>query len=98
MTNDLAQLDANATQKEYGIRFVIEQLHRELKQKRGIDQCEYRKGRIQRNHIASAFLVWIKLKQIAYQTSQTVYQLKEGLLKNYLIDQLKNSYILMNFT
>ena len=77
VTNDLAQLDANAVQKEYGIRFMIEQLHRELKQTIGIDQCECRKGRIQRNHIASAFLVWVKLKQIAYQTSQTVYQLKE---------------------
>ncbi len=97
VTNDLAQLDANATQKEYGIRFMIEQLHRELKQTTGIDQCECRKGRIQRNHIASAFLVWIKLKQIAYQTCQTIYQLKEGLLKNYLIDQLKNPSIPMNF-
>jgi hypothetical protein len=97
VTNDLAQLDANAAQKEYGIRFTIEQLHRELKQTTGIDQCECRKGRIQRNHIASAFLVWIKLKQIAYQTSQTVYQLKESLLKNYLIEQLKNPYIPMNF-
>lgn len=27
-TNDLTQLDASATQKEYGIRFMIEQLHR----------------------------------------------------------------------
>jgi DDE superfamily endonuclease len=97
VTNDLAQLDANAAQKEYGIRFLIEQLHRELKQTTGIDQCQRRKGRIQRNHIASAFLVWIKLKQIAYQTSQTVYQLKESLLKNYLIDQLRNPYIHMNF-
>jgi hypothetical protein len=97
VTNDLAQLDANAAQKEYGIRFLIEQLHRELKQTTGIDQFECRKGRIQRNHIASVFLVWVKLKQIAYQTSQTVYQLKEGLLKNYLIDQLKNPFILMNF-
>jgi len=97
VTNDLAQLDANAAQKEYGIRFLIEQLHRELKQTTGIDQCECRKGRIQRNHVASAFLVWIKLKQIAYQTSQTVYQLKEGLLKNYLIEQLRNPHIHMNF-
>jgi len=47
---------------------MIEQLHRELKQTTEIDQCECRKGRIQRNHIASAFLVWVKLKQIAYQT------------------------------
>jgi hypothetical protein len=97
VTNDLAQSHASAAQKEYGIRFMIEQLHRELKQTTGIDQCECRKGRIQRNPIASAFLVWIKLKQIAYQTSQTVYQLKEGLLKNYLIDQLKNPFIHMNF-
>jgi hypothetical protein len=35
-------------------------------------------------------LVWVKLKALAAQTSRTVYQLKHGLLDDYLIQQLKN--------
>ncbi len=34
-------------------------------------------------------LVWLRLKQWAYSTEQTVYQLKHGLVSNYLIQQLK---------
>ncbi|NEQ21858.1 MAG: hypothetical protein F6K28_22185 [Microcoleus sp. SIO2G3] len=34
-------------------------------------------------------LVWLRLKQLAYSTGQTVYQLKDELLSNYLIQQLK---------
>ena len=33
--------------------------------------------------------VWIRLKNLAYQTGQTVYQNKHRLLSNYLIQQLK---------
>ena len=42
------------------------------------------------NHIACAMLVWARLIQIAYQTGQTIYQIKNGLLDDYLIAQLKN--------
>ncbi len=34
-------------------------------------------------------LVWRLLKHLAYQTGQTVYQIKHNLLSNYLIQQLK---------
>jgi hypothetical protein len=37
-----------------------------------------------------AGLVWLRLKQLAYSTGQTVYQLNHGLLSNYLIQQLKH--------
>lgn len=76
---------------------MIETLHRELKQVTGIEQCQCRKQRIQRNHIACAFLVWVRLKAIVYKTGQTIYQLKQGLLKNYLIEQLRSPAFTMNF-
>ena len=63
----------------------IEQFHRELKQLTGVESCQCRLARIQRNHINCAMLVGIKLKDLAYKTGQTVYQLKYGLLSNYLI-------------
>jgi hypothetical protein len=40
-------------------------------------------------------LVWVKFKALAAQTRRTVYQLKHGLLDDYLIQQLKNPSIKM---
>ncbi len=77
------------------VRWKIEEFHRELKQLTGIEACECRKARIQRNHIGCAMLVWLRLKQLAYSTGRTVYQLKYGLLSNYLIQQLKHPVIAM---
>lgn len=39
-----------------------------IKQITGIDSCQCRKARLQKNHIACAILVWIRLKNLAYQT------------------------------
>lgn len=91
VTNDLAQASTEATQQACGFRWQIEQLHREGKQVTGLEACQCRKARIQRHHIGCAFLVWVNLKRLATQTSQTVYQLKHGLLDDYLCQQLKNS-------
>ncbi|PZV11792.1 MAG: transposase, partial [Leptolyngbya sp.] len=43
------------------------------------------------------FLVWVKLKGLAIQTGQTVYQLKHGLLDDYLCQQLKSPALKMTF-
>jgi len=88
-TNDRAQDSTDAVQEVCGIRWKIEEFHRELKQLTGVESCQCRKARIQRNHIGCAMLVWLRLKDLAYKTGQTVYQLKHGLLSNYLIEQLK---------
>lgn len=98
VTNDPSQHCSDDTKKVCAIRWLIEQFHRELKQLTGVERCECRKQRIQRNHIACAMLVWVRLKQIAYNTGQTVYQLKKGLLRNYLVQQLKNPTISMGFS
>jgi hypothetical protein len=54
-----------------------------------LEGCQYRKARIIRNHIACAILVWIRLKQVVNETKKTFYQLKHGLLADYLRQQLK---------
>ena len=89
VTNDLTQSQADDVQEVCAIRWKIEEFHRELKQLTGIESCQCRKARIQRNHIACALLVWVRLKSLAEKTCQTVYQIKHGLLSNYLIEQLK---------
>lgn len=95
VTNDPAADSTQATQEVCGFRWKIEQLHREGKQLTGLERCQCRKARIQRNHIGCALLVWIRLKELAIQTGHTVYQIKHGLLDDYLIQQLKNPSIKM---
>lgn len=96
VTNDSTQQSTEATQQACGFRWKIEQVHREAKQLTGLEHCQCRKARIQRNHIGCAFLVWVRLKEVATQTGQTIYQLKHGLLDNYLIQQLKNPSLNMS--
>jgi len=95
VTNDWAQESTEATQEACGFRWKIEQLHREGKQVTGLERCQCRKARIQRNHIGGAFLVWVRLKALAAQTGRTVYQLKHGLLDDYLMQQLRNPSLRM---
>lgn len=89
VTNDLDQTSTADTQKECAVRWTVEQFHREAKQVTGIEQCQCRSARMQRNHIGCAMLVWARMKQIAEQTAQTIYQVKFGQLSDYLIQQLK---------
>ena len=89
ITNDKTQESVAATEEACSHRWRIEQLHREGKQLTGWEKCQCRLARIQRNHIGCALLVWVRLKAIAAQTGKTMYQLKEGLLDDYLIEQLR---------
>jgi len=95
-TNDISQCSTDATKDKCGIRWKIEEFHRELKQIIGIEKCECRKQRIQRNHIACCMLVWINLKDCAYKCKTTIYRLKNGLLDNYLTKELKRPTISIN--
>lgn len=94
-TNDLSQDSAHDTQDVCDQRWKIEQLHREVKQVTGIERCQCRKARIQRNHIACAFLVWIRLHQVAHQTTRSIYKVKSDLLSDYLRQQLRSPSIPM---
>ena len=93
--NDPTQASTQATRQVCGFRWKIEQLHREAKQVTGLEHCQCRKARIQRNHIACALLVWVRLAELASQTKQTLYQLKHGLLDDYLSKQLRNPSLRM---
>ena len=98
ITNDKTQESMDAVKKECGIRWKIEEFHREEKQLTGIESCQCRKARIQRNHINCAIFVWVKLKQIAYSTQKTVYEIKHSLLSNYLKKELKSPSTVMSFS
>ena len=88
VTNELEQDSLKAVEQISSLRWCVEQLHREEKQLTGIEESQCRLARAQRNHILAATLVWTRLKQLAYSYAQTVYQLKKGLLDDYLRQQL----------
>ncbi len=88
-TNDITQDSTKAAEEKSSTRWQIEQLHREIKQVTGIQQCQCRKAKCQRNHITMAVLVWNRFKVFAYQTQQSVYALKKALLDDYMVQQLK---------
>lgn len=90
ITNDLSQNSTNATQDACAIRWKIEQFHRELKQLTGVEKCQCRKARIQRNHIACAVLVWIRLTALARNSMKTIYQIKHELMSGYLRQELRS--------
>jgi DDE superfamily endonuclease len=97
VTNDMTQDDTAATHSVCGFRWKIEQFHREVKQITGLELCQCRLGRSQRNHFGCAVLVWMRLKSIASQTGQTVYQLKQNLLDDYMRAVLRDPPIKMAF-
>jgi hypothetical protein len=92
-TNELTQNSSDVAKENREIRWKVEEFHRELKQVTGVENCQCRKNRLQRNHIGCAMLVWTKLKLVAYETKRSIYQVKFGLLQDYLKNQLKNPSI-----
>jgi hypothetical protein len=97
VTNDLSCDSSQQARRHCKVRWKIEEFHREIKQLTGIESCQCRKGIIQKNHIGCAMLVWAKLKQLAYQTGKTIYQLKHSLLDDYMIQALANPTLQLNF-
>jgi hypothetical protein len=89
VTNDLSQDDTEAAQQESSQRWKIEQFHREAKQLTGLEHCQCRLNRSQRNHICASLLVWSCLSDLAHKAGQTLYSLKYGLLADYLKLQLR---------
>ena len=96
-TNDVTQTSAQDTQEVCALRWKVEQFHREAKQVTGIERCQCRLARIQRNHIGCAILVWIRLKHVAHETASTIYRVKHGLLDDYLCSQLRSPAVRMQF-
>jgi hypothetical protein len=93
VTNDVNQSDDGDTRRICRIRWKIEEFHRELKQLTGIESCQCRKAIQQKNHIGCAMLVWARLKNLAYQTRKTVYELCHGQFDS-MVTQLLASPVL----
>ena len=90
ITNDNTCKTSDDARNACAIRWKIEQLHREGKQLTGIEKCQCRKARIQRNHILCSWLAWLELAKQAYRKGVSLYRLKDSLLDAYLTSELRN--------
>lgn len=88
--DDRTSLEAEAVRAAQGVRWKVEQFHRELKGVTGVDACQCRTARSQRNHIGCALLVWLSFKRQATRLFSSVYALKQALLDDYIKQQLRN--------
>jgi IS4 transposase len=88
LTNDLSETTSEQIAQKQKMRWHIESFHRESKQLTGIEKCQCRKALSQRTHIFCAMLVWNKIKEIAYDTFVSAYQVKIEPLRKYLINEL----------
>lgn len=62
-------------------RWDIEVYHRELKQTCGLERCQSRTGRTQRNHIAFSMIAWISMSAIRRQLGLSLYQQQWDVVK-----------------
>jgi len=62
IVTNLSQNSTDEVQEANAVRWKVEEFHRGVKQLTGIEACQCRKARIQRNHIACAILAWTNLK------------------------------------
>lgn len=76
--------DPDLVIRKNGIRWRIEELHRELKQNALIDRCQARTSRAQRNHIACAYRAVIQLRYISKISGLNPYKIKEVLRQDAL--------------
>jgi hypothetical protein len=88
--------DTDTVLRHIKARWTIEAYHRELKQTCGLERCQARSSRAQRNHIASSILAWIAQWRrcranfvSAYQAKWNIIQYAIKLFMSYLWDYYK---------
>lgn len=65
------------------VRWQVEEFHRAYKQLTGSEKCQCRAARFQRNHLACCYHTWLSLKIKAKELIQSLYQIRNGVLKSF---------------
>lgn len=79
-SNDLS-LDVETLQQHWSHRWNIETFHRGIKQTTGIEKCQSRTQRAQRNHILAAFLAFLRLEWERIQEGTSWYEQKHSITR-----------------
>lgn len=69
-------------------RWSVEVYHREVKQTCGIEHCQARTGRAQRNNIFLA-AAWFEQQKLHITQNITLYQQNWSMIKNAIQEQIK---------
>lgn len=77
------------TEKIVKARWSIEVYHRELKQTCGIERCQARTGRAQRNHICLAVSTWLEMNKRRVNEKVSLYQQTWEYIKNSIRDNIR---------
>lgn len=87
----------NSTRKDVErlvkIRWSVEVYHRELKQTCGLERCQSRTGRSQRNHIGLSVLSWIRKATRRSVTNLSMYQQQWNIIKHSVAQSLKQEFM-----
>jgi hypothetical protein len=70
-------------------RWSVEVYHREIKQTCGIERCQSRTGRAQRNHIFMAIAAWFEQHKLRIKHKTTLYQQNWNVVKRAIQEQIK---------
>ena len=71
-------------------RWSVEVYHREVKQTCGIERCQARTGRAQRNHIFLAIAAWFEQHKIRLKDKKTLYQQKWEMMQVTIREKIEN--------
>ena len=74
-------------------RWLVEVYHREIKQTCGIERCQARTGRAQRNHIFLAISAWVQQHKRRLTERITLYQQNWNIIKNAIQQHIKHLLI-----
>lgn len=93
-TNDLA-MDEGMRQHNAEVSFAIENYHRELKQFCGVEKCQARSERAQRNHIGRALRALLRLEWHFFTTGISAFEAKMRLVRDAVRSYLGRPFIVL---
>lgn len=89
ITTNLENPTREQIEKIVKARWSIEVYHRELKQTCGIESCQARTGRAQRNHICLAVLAWLDMNKRRINEKITLYQQTWEVIKTSIQNNIR---------
>jgi hypothetical protein len=90
MGTNLESPTRDQVQSILAARWSVEVYHRELKQTCGIECCQSRTGRAQRNHIFLAIASWFEKYKRRAQENLLLYQQQWNVIKQAISNQMKH--------
>lgn len=89
VATNMAHSNRDRVQKIIKARWSVEVYHREIKQTCGIERCQARTGRAQRNHIFLSIRAWFSLHKRRITQKITLYQQHWNVIKGAISEHMK---------